>query len=143
MRYFYLNFFDQHEGIKMAIKQMIDAKDWFFVNELNLPHHQALTVWYVAAWALHDDGKIIGMISVPNSDAFHTNEEGKSKIRDNWTARLVTVPPTGGIYKHREELTEEEKKALANNGCTTTPGGYMDKEDWYKDLEIKWEMENR
>jgi len=87
-------------------KQIIPAAEWFYVEHSKIQDN--IVVYYIAAWALTDAGHIIGLISVHGS---HTHDKG------NNMARLVTVPPTGsGQYKHRVELSENECKALENNG---------------------------
>jgi hypothetical protein len=61
-------------------------------------------IYHLACWGLMNDGEVVGLISVSHSAM------GMPKV-----PRLVTVPPiTDGIYKHKDELTEEEKNTLRN-----------------------------
>lgn len=88
-------------------KQIIPATGWLYVE-----HHKeqdAIAIYYLAAWALkEEDGHVIGLISVTGSQQFDDT---------NKMARLVTVPPNNvGCYKHINELSPLEKRALDNDG---------------------------
>lgn len=86
-------------------KQIMPATDWFYVDFVKAEN--TITLYPLAAWALTDDIKVIGLISVP----------GTQQVTEDPIARLVSVPPsTSGHYKHREELSQNEITALKNNG---------------------------
>ncbi|STX88337.1 hypothetical protein [Legionella feeleii] len=83
-------------------KQICPATDWFYIEN----HNNAIGIYYVAAWALTEDG-VFGLISVGRG---HRNDTSKC-------ARLIKVPPTGvGMYKHKEELDKMELQALESDG---------------------------
>ena len=85
-------------------KQIIPSHDWFYVNNTDVH----IVIWRIAAWCLTEDGLVIGLISIDNS--MQCDESNKM-------AKLVSVPPNNsGMYKHKDELTEEEKKALNTEG---------------------------
>ena len=95
----------------MNIKQILNAKDWFFVATVPNGTEEQLLVFYLAAWALLESGKVIGLISVADSAAF---EEGDK------TPRLVSVPPgANGTYKPKDELSAHEQEALKKDGVLT------------------------
>lgn len=88
-------------------KQIIPATDWFYIEQHK--EMDTLTIYHLAAWGLTEtEGHVIGLISVAGSQRFD---------KENKMARLVSVPPNQiGSYKHRDELSLIEKKALQNNG---------------------------
>lgn len=67
-------------------KQIMPAVDWFFKHDD--------TVWNVAAFALTEDGKVLGLVGA-GSDGY-----------------LKTVPTmTNGVYLHRRQLSAGEIEA--------------------------------
>lgn len=87
-------------------KQIIPATDWYYIKYQN--NQNDLVVFPLAAWALTDeeDNSIIGLIS-----DFHSQQDDEV----NKKAALTPVSSaSGGLYKHKDELTEPELKALAN-----------------------------
>lgn len=79
-------------------KMLFPANDWFFVS---LPtEHQGVSVFRLAAWQHDDEGRVVGLVSVPGGGG------GKQ-------CRLLSVPPVRGIYKHKAELTDEEKASFS------------------------------
>lgn len=88
-------------------KQIIPATDWFHVEYKKTQNN--LCMYRIVAWGLTEEGQVIGLISVNGSQ--------QNDGLNNKMARLVTVPPTGGgMYKHRDELSELEREALQNDG---------------------------
>lgn len=77
-----------------STKQISPCSDWFYVGPADD------IIFEVAAWALHDNGEVVGLIS-----AGATN--------DNNIARLVTPPPVGGTYVHLSALTGDQKFKLS------------------------------
>lgn len=75
----------------MKTQQIIPCSGWCYTTGDST--NGKLHVWDVAAWALMDDGKVVGLI--PASDA--TNERN--------IACLTPPPPIGGTYflKHSED----------------------------------------
>lgn len=89
--------------MELKIKQIIEAKDWFFVNHVD---SKTVVVQHLAAWALMENGSVLGMITA-----------GISSMHENKMARLVLIPSCdGGMYKHREELSDEERRVLSTTG---------------------------
>ncbi|MBU2816620.1 hypothetical protein HF282_03825 [Acidithiobacillus ferrooxidans] len=88
-----------------VIKQIVSANDWFFVG----PTHddKGKIVFPLAAWALHEDGAVVGMISVPHASLATTE---KASTPASVQCRLVGAPPIG-MYKHLNELTESDLAA--------------------------------
>ena len=67
----------------MNYKQLIAANDWYYQHDN--------VVWNVAAFALTEEGRVIGLLGVGNDGALHP------------------VPNhVGGVYLHRRQLTERE-----------------------------------
>ena len=76
-------------------KQIIPATDWYFMHD-NVPgEHGESTVYQLAAWALKENGDIVGLVTVRDIDTGHP--------------KLVTPPPVPGDYLHKEQLTDDEK----------------------------------
>lgn len=86
-------------------KQIIPAQDWFFLTYD--PDQRTLSIFCLAAWGLTEEGIVIGLVSVSNSQRHDT---------DNKCARLVTVPPITGYYKCKDELTELESRVIKQGG---------------------------
>lgn len=77
-------------------KQIIPATDWYFRHD-NVPgEHGESTVYQLAAWALKENGDIVGLVTVRDIDTGHP--------------KLVTPPPVPGDYLHKEQLTDDEKR---------------------------------
>lgn len=78
-------------------KQIIPATDWYFRHD-NVPGVAGKsTVYQLAAWALKENGDIVGLVTVRDP------KSGQPK--------LVTPPPVVGDYLHKEQLTDEEMVA--------------------------------
>jgi hypothetical protein len=78
----------------MPITQITTASDWFY--EIDSDH-----VIPVAAWALHDDGEVVGLVS----DGETTSKTGH---------RRLSRPKAGtGEYIHILQLTTAQKFSLA------------------------------
>lgn len=78
----------------MSYVQISPATDWYFRHD-NTPHDERpCTVYQIAAWALTEEGKIVGLVSVRDPDTQR--------------AKLVTPPPLPGDYLHREQLSADE-----------------------------------
>lgn len=75
-------------------KQIISATDWYFRHDAPPGGGSLPVVYQIAAWALTDDGNVIGLVTVRDP------ETGRPK--------LVSPPPIPGDYLHREQLTEQE-----------------------------------
>ena len=70
----------------MIYKQIMPALDWYFKHDN--------TVWNITAFALTEDGKVVGLVGA-GDDGF-----------------LVNVPArTKGVYLHRNQLTDSEIEA--------------------------------
>lgn len=95
------------------IKQIIPANDWFFVA----PNHddKGKAVWVLAAWALHDDGTVTGMVSIEHPCLVATSAQGACV-----TARLVEVP-SPGMYRNLRELSPEELGSISSGGLCHEP----------------------
>lgn len=87
----------------MGYKSVVAALDWVFVV-LPVPPGNELIVWRIAAWALSEQGDVVGLVSVRGGGQ---GDEVMGK-----TCRLVAPPPLRGIYKHISELDQDEKTAL-------------------------------
>ncbi|WP_238554683.1 FitA-like ribbon-helix-helix domain-containing protein [Dickeya zeae] len=74
--------------------QIIPASDWFFRHD-NVPgSKRRATVYQLAVWALRNDGKIVGLVTVRDPETQQP--------------KLVTPPPVQGDYLHRDQLSDEE-----------------------------------
>lgn len=87
--------------------QVIPAEDWFFIARSPEPMEPALCIYRIAAWGLLVNGSVIGLIGVPN----FTSVSGTNK-----SPHLCQLPPLDGIYKHMEDLTDQEITALNQDG---------------------------
>lgn len=89
-------------------KQISPADGWHFVSKDQV--NGKPTVFKVAAWALLEDGSsVIGLVGdVPGGGP---NRESSSH---NMSARLVSVPPIEGEYKHVNSMTAAEIEAVRN-----------------------------
>lgn len=61
------------------------------------------TVFVIAAWALTNEGTVIGLIG-------QCPVGGPTDVTKRETPRLLPVPPVSGIYKHVSTLTAKERK---------------------------------
>ena len=80
----------------MTYSNLIPATDWFYVHkQLTTQADAPPGVYHVAAFALTEDGEVVGLIPVA---------EGRKN-----PPRLVP-PPAGvdGFYLHRDQLNEQE-----------------------------------
>lgn len=84
-----------------SIESLTPCQDWFYVADDGTGK---VIVFRVAAWALQIDGQVVGLISASSA-----------KTPDN-VARLVAPPPIGGMYLHRDSLSESQVKQ-ANEGA--------------------------
>ena len=87
-----------HEKVK--ILSLTPCTDWFYIGED--ASTGKLVIFRVAAWALRSDGDVVGMIAAATARTVE-NE-----------ARLVTPPPIGGSYYHRDSLTADQIKQAAD-----------------------------
>lgn len=77
-------------------KQIIPATDWYFRHD-NVPGEKAeATLYQLAAWALKEDGEVVGLVTVRDID--------------NGRPKLVTPPPVTGDYLHKDQLSDDEKE---------------------------------
>lgn len=83
----------------MIYKTITQADNWFYVVEKN-EHGIGPIVMRVAAWAQNEEGDVNGLISVTKGG--YDDLQGKS------TNGLIQIPPLRGVYKHKDELSEEE-----------------------------------
>ncbi len=77
-------------------KQIIPATDWYFRHDNGPGEKVGATLYQLAAWALKEDGEIVGLVTVRGIENGHP--------------KLVTPPPVAGDYLHKEQLTDEEKE---------------------------------
>ncbi len=75
-------------------KQIMPSTDWYFRHDNVEGSLTKSTVYQLAAWALTNDGEIVGLVTV----------------REPKTGRpmLVTPPPVVGDYLHKEQLNDDE-----------------------------------
>jgi hypothetical protein len=87
-------------------KQIMPADGWHFVAKHDTG--ERLIVFPLAGWALVDDGAaVIGLIGdVPGGGPKRESSSHKSM------ARLVSVPPIEGMYKHLSTMSQGELEAL-------------------------------
>lgn len=87
-------------------KQLSPADGWHFVSKEETRGKPI--VLRVAAWTLVEDGSaVIGLVGeVPGGGP---NRESSSH---NMMARLVSVPPIEGVYKHISGMTSAELAAV-------------------------------
>ncbi|HDV8014480.1 TPA: methionyl-tRNA formyltransferase [Escherichia coli] len=78
-----------------SYKQIIPATDWYFRHENVSGVAGKSTVYQLAAWALKENGEVVGLVTVRD---------------DNGRPKLVTPPPVLGDYLHKEQLTDDEKE---------------------------------
>lgn len=83
----------------MNYKTIIPATDWFFVVDA-VPPQTEQSVWPLAAWALTDDDRVIGLVGL--------SSQGGLGDEFSQTASLASVPPLRGTYKPRANLTPEQ-----------------------------------
>lgn len=97
------------------IIQIVPVTDWFFVG----PTHddKGKIVYPLAAWALHDDGMVVGMISVPHASLSATESPSTPA---SVQCRLVGAPPIG-MYKHLQELTGSDLAAVFSGHISEEP----------------------
>ncbi|EAR1644331.1 methionyl-tRNA formyltransferase [Salmonella enterica] len=70
------------------------STDWYFRHDNVEGCSTKSTVYQLAAWALTNEGDIVGLVTVRDI------ETGRPK--------LVTPPPVAGDYLHREQLEADE-----------------------------------
>lgn len=89
-------------------KQISPADGWHFVSKET---NGKPIVFALAAWALVEDGSaVVGLVGdVPGGGS---NRESSSH---NMTARLVSVPPIEGEYKHISGMTVAEIAATKSS----------------------------
>lgn len=75
-------------------KQIMPSTDWYFRHDNVEGCSTKSTVYQLAAWALTNEGDIVGLVTVRDI------ETGRPK--------LVTPPPVAGDYLHREQLEADE-----------------------------------
>ncbi|MGO2241119.1 MAG: hypothetical protein ACTH5D_05110 [Halomonas sp.] len=80
----------------MSYAQISPATNWYFRHE-NSPHDERpCTVYQVAAWALTEEGEVVGLVTVRDPETKR--------------AKLVTPPPLPGDYLHQDQLSAEESE---------------------------------
>jgi hypothetical protein len=72
--------------------------DWFYTATGS---QDEPIVFRVAAWALQDNGDVIGLVSASSAT---TNAN---------VSRLVGPPPIGGRYVHESQLTPQQRERAA------------------------------
>lgn len=104
-----IHFHNQLIRNSVMYKQIIPANDWFFVaKEAKLNNGQPV-IYRIAAWALPEGGEaVIGLIGGIESGGSSLTNSSYNEL-----ARLVTVPPIVGVYKHFSELNQVEHAALS------------------------------
>lgn len=90
------------------MKQLIPASDWFFIGSNY--DKKMKTIIPLIAWALNDEGNIVGLIPVP-----HLPLRPNKNIPLSIQVSHVISPAPVGIYKHLQQLTEKEKIAAFSN----------------------------
>lgn len=76
------------------IQNLSPCDGWFYVA-----HDDGKDIIFrVAAWAVRDDGQVVGMISASGA------------VTDEKIPRLVTPPSIGGMYLHRDSLSDSQLK---------------------------------
>jgi hypothetical protein len=87
-------------------KQIMPADGWHFVAKDDTS--ERLIVYPLAGWALVDDGSaVIGLVG----DVLGGGPKRESSSHKSM-ARLVSVPPIEGTYKHMSAMTQAELAAL-------------------------------
>jgi len=77
-------------------KQIIPATDWYFRHD-NVPGDKVkATLYQLAAWALKEDGDIVGLVTIRDMGTGHP--------------KLITPPPVPGDYLHKDQLSDDEKE---------------------------------
>jgi hypothetical protein len=83
-------------------KQISPADGWYFVSKDEMSGQ--LIVFTLAAWALVEDGSaVIGLVGDVLGGGLKRESSSYKEM-----ARLVTVPPIEGVYKHVSGLTAAE-----------------------------------
>ena len=69
-----------------SYKQIIPASDWYFRHENVSGVAEKLTLYQLAAWALKENGEIVGLVTVRDDNG-----------RPNWLPRYFIRTPYNGV----------------------------------------------